>query len=82
MSLAFTMGLLRNHIFTGKDIDKPYEKGKTNYKIQQTVLGFSARKEEVLVIAAYFDLTHLWRAYRPNSRIGYCPVHLHPLLAR
>ena len=69
-------------IYTGKDIDKPYEKGKTNYKIQQTALGFSARKEEVLVIAAYCDLTHLWRAYRPNGRIGYCPVHLHPLLAR
>ena len=24
MSLAFTMGLLRNHTFTGKDIEKPY----------------------------------------------------------
>jgi hypothetical protein len=24
MSLAFTMGLLRNHIFTAKDIEKPY----------------------------------------------------------
>src|SRR5205823_5698010 len=27
-------------------------------------------------------LTLLWRACRPNGRIGYCSVHLHPLLAR
>ena len=71
---------IRNHIFTGKDIEKPY-KEKTNYGIHQRPSGFSAGKEEVLVIAAYYDLTTLG-AYRPNGRIGHCPVHLHPLLAR
>ena len=35
MSLAFTMGLLRNHTFTGKDIEKPYYLVMGNYMLDK-----------------------------------------------